>query len=286
MEQPREVRDCTSEKVTPMEINASKAKSTKTRVLKKRKQAEHAYAPAKYRPTPPYPKRLQKKEQNVQFKKLLDVLKQLHVNIPFVEALEQIPNYVRFLKEILIKKRKLRECETVVMTKACSNILTSKIPAKMKDPRSFTIPISIGGQKIGLALCDLGASINLIPLSIYNKLGIGEARPTTVTLQLADQSLTHPEGKIEDVLVQVDKFIFPIDFIILDYDADKEVHIIIRRPFLATERALVNVHKGKLTMRVLDQEVKFSVYGSMIFPAEECLVIKILDEALMKELET
>ncbi|XP_022151681.1 uncharacterized protein LOC111019597 [Momordica charantia] len=195
---------------------------------------------------------LQKKEQNVHFKKFLGVLKQLHVNISLVEALEQMSNYVRFLKEILTKKRTLGKYETVAMTKACSTVLTSKILAKMKDPRSFTIPVSIGGQQLGVALCDLGANINHMPLSIY-KLGIGEARPTTVTLQLADRSITHPEGKIEDVLVQVDKFIFPADLIILDYDADKEVPIILGRPFLATGRALVDVHKGELTMRVQDQ---------------------------------
>ncbi|XP_022158600.1 uncharacterized protein LOC111025057 [Momordica charantia] len=154
------------------------------------------------------------------------------------------------------------------MTKTCSTILTSKIPSMMKDPESFTIPVSIGGQKIGLALCDLGASINLMPLLIYNKLGIGEARPTTVTLQLTDRSSTYLEGKIEDFLVQVDKFIFPADFIILDYDADKKVSIILGRSFLATGKALVDVHKGELTIRVQDQEVKFSVHDSMKFPAE------------------
>ncbi|XP_022158611.1 uncharacterized protein LOC111025065 [Momordica charantia] len=196
---------------------ATDLKSKPIRVPEKRKQAEHENAPAEYSPAPPYPKRLQKKERNVQFNKFLDVLKQLHVNIPLVEALEQMPNYVRFLKEILIKKRTLGEYDT-----------------------------------IGLALCDLGANINLMPLSIYNKLGIGEARPTIVTLQLADRSITHPEGKIEDVLVIVDKFFFPADFIILDYDADKEVPIILGRPFLATGRALVDVHKGELTMRVQD----------------------------------
>ncbi|XP_022151684.1 uncharacterized protein LOC111019599 [Momordica charantia] len=114
------------------------------------------------------------------------IIMPLHVNIPLVEALEQMPTYVRFLKDILTKKRKLREYETVTMTKACSNILTSKILEKTKDLGSFTIPVSIGGQKIGQALYDLGASINLMPLSIYKKLWTGEAQLTTVTLQLAD----------------------------------------------------------------------------------------------------
>ena len=104
-------------------------------------------------------------------------------------------------------------------------------PAKMKDLGSFTLPCSIRGMDIGHALCDLGASINLMPLSIFKKLGIGEARPTTVTLQLVDRSIKHPEGIIEDVLVKEDKFIFPVDFIIPDYEADKEVPIILRRPF-------------------------------------------------------
>ncbi|XP_022158733.1 uncharacterized protein LOC111025193 [Momordica charantia] len=149
-----------------------------------------------------------------------------------------MPTYMMFLNDMLTNKRRLGKFETVCLTKACSTILTVKIPEKMKDPGSFTIPVAIGGQKIGQALCDLGASINLMPLSIYKKLGMGEARPTTITLQLADRSITHPEGKIEDVLVQVDKFIFPADFIILDYDADTKVPIILGRQFLSLLRIL------------------------------------------------
>ena len=102
-----------------------------------------------------------------------------------------------------------------------------------------------------------------MPLSIFKKLGVGEARPTTVTLQLADRSIKHPEGKIEDVLVKVDKFIFPADFIILDYEADREVPIILGRPFLATGRALIDVQEGELTIRVDDQQVKFNVFNAV-----------------------
>ncbi|XP_022151321.1 uncharacterized protein LOC111019284 [Momordica charantia] len=162
-------------------------------------------------------------------------------------------------------------------------ILTSKIPEKMKNSGSFIIPVAIGGQKIRQTLYDLGASINLMPMSIYKKLGIGEARPTMVTLQLASRSITHPEGQIQDVLVEVDKFTFPTDFIILDYDANKEVPIINGRPFLATGRALVDVHKGKVTMRVKYHEIQFSVYDSTKYlaEAEECPVLIILDETLI-----
>ncbi|KAH9751859.1 hypothetical protein KPL71_014474 [Citrus sinensis] len=176
----------------------------------------------------------------------------LPINIPFVEALEQMPNYAKFFKDILTKKRRLREFETVALTQECSRMLQSKIPQKMKDLGSFTIPYSMGTKYSGKTLCDLGASINLMPLSVFKQLGVGERRPTTVTLQLADKSHAYPEGKIEDVLVKVDKFIFPVDFIVLDFEADKEVPIIQGRPFLATGNTLINVQKGELTMRVND----------------------------------
>ncbi|XP_038896448.1 uncharacterized protein LOC120084707 [Benincasa hispida] len=163
-----------------------------------------------------------------------------------------MPSYVKFLKDILANKRKIRENEIVALTYECSALFQKNIPTKMKDPGSFTLPYSIGRKKVGNALCDLRATINLMPLSIFKKLDIGNARPTTITLQLADRSIMHPEGKIEDVLVQVDKFIFPADFIILDYESDREVPIILGRPFLATGRALINVQKGELTIRVDD----------------------------------
>ena len=102
-------------------------------------------------------------------------------------------------------------------------------------------------------LYDLGVSINLMPMSVFKKLGIGKARPTTMTLQLVDRSITYPEGKIEDVLVKVDKFIFPVDFIILDYEANRNVPIILGRPFLATGRTLIDMQKGELTMRIQDE---------------------------------
>ncbi|KAL5573651.1 hypothetical protein UlMin_023248 [Ulmus minor] len=213
--------------------------------------------------------------------------RELHINIPLVEALEQMPNYVKFMKDMLTKKRRFGEFETVALTRECSAMLQNKLPPKLKDPGSFTIPCSIGNQYFGKALCDLGASINLMPMSIFKKLGIGEARPTTVSLQLADISIAHPEGKIEDVLVKVDKFIFPVDFIVLDYEADLEVPIILGRPFLATGRTLIDVQKGELTMRVQDEHVTFNVFQSMKFPSdmEECSVISLADSLVAEQLE-
>ncbi|XP_060960815.1 uncharacterized protein LOC133031347 [Cannabis sativa] len=218
------------------------------------------------KPPPLFPQRFKKQQDDGQFQRFFDVLKQLHINIPLVEALEQMPTYVKFLKDILTKKRRLGEFETVALTEGCSAMLKSKIPPKLKDPGRFTIPISIGGRDVGRDLCDLGASINLMPMSIFKKLGIGEARPTTVTLQLADHSMAHPDGKIEDVLVQVDKFIFPADFIIHDYEEDREISIILGRPFPATGRTLIDVEKGELTMRAQDEQATFKVFHPIRAP--------------------
>ncbi|XP_062104095.1 uncharacterized protein LOC133815256 [Humulus lupulus] len=183
---------------------------------------------------PPFPQHFQKKKLDSQFKKFLDMLKQLHINITLVEALEQMPNYVKFMKDVLTRKKRLGEFETVALTKECSSFLQDKLPPKLKDLGSFIIPCTIGNTYCGMVLCDLGASINLMPMYVFKKLRIGEVRPTTVTLQLEDIYLAHSNGKIEDVFVRVDKFIFPADFIVLDYEAKREVPIILGRPFLAT----------------------------------------------------
>ena len=112
----------------------------------------------------------------------MEVFKKLHINIPFADVLEQIPTYVKFMKDILSKKRRLKNYETIALTEECSAIIQKKLPQKLKDLGSFTIPCTIGNVVFERALCDLGASINLMPLSIFRRLGLGEAKPTTVTL--------------------------------------------------------------------------------------------------------
>ena len=121
----------------------------------------------------------------------MEVFKKLHINIPFVDVLEQMPSYVKFMKDILSKKRRLSDFKTVNLIEECSAILQRKLPQKMKDLGSFTIPYTIRNSIFKRALCDLEASINLMPLSIFRRLGLGEARLTTITLQLADRSLKH-----------------------------------------------------------------------------------------------
>ena len=173
----------------------------------------------------------------------------------------------------------MADFETITLTEECSAILKRKLPQKLKDPGSFTIPCTIGNAIFERALCDLGASINLMPLSIFKHLGLGEARPTTVTLQLADRSLKHPRGVIEDVLVKVDKFIFPAYFIVLDMEEDKEIPRILGRPFLATGRAMIDVQRGELKLRVQEDEVKFNVFEAVRHPVESdtCFMAEIVE---------
>ncbi|XP_061374281.1 uncharacterized protein LOC133316540 [Gastrolobium bilobum] len=191
----------------------------------------------------PYPQRLQHNEQKKNFSKFLEIFKKLHINIPFAEALEQMPSYAKFLKEILTKKRKLTVEGSTILTEECSAITQKNLPPKLKDPRSFSIPCTIGSMTIERVLCDLGASINVMPLSMMKKLGITEVKPINMILQLADRSTKQAYGVIEDILVKVDKFIFPMDFVILDIEEYATVPMIFGRPFLATSGVLIDVPK-------------------------------------------
>nr|XP_009612230.1 uncharacterized protein LOC104105587 [Nicotiana tomentosiformis] len=145
-------------------------------------------------------------------------VQQVQINIPLVDILQEVPKYAKYIKDIVANKWRLTEFETVALTEECSSRIQSKLPQKLNDLDSFTIQISIGKHAVEQALCDLGASINLMLLSVFRQLGLGELRPTTVILQLVDRSLARPEGVIEDVLVLVGSFIFPANFIILDYE--------------------------------------------------------------------
>ncbi|XP_016488555.1 uncharacterized protein LOC107808535 [Nicotiana tabacum] len=218
------------------------------------------------RPPPPCPQRLQKQKDDAMYKKFLDILSQVRVNLPLVKILQEVPKYARYLRDIVANKRRHTEFETIALIEECGARVQSKLPPKLKDPGCFTIPLSLGKQEVGRALCDLGASINLMPSSLFKQLGLGVLKPTTITLQLADRSLVIPERIIEDVLVQVGKFILLADFIVLDYEADEKVHIIMGRPFLATGGALIDVRKGKLKMRVGDEKITFNVYKALNLP--------------------
>ncbi|GJW32051.1 homeodomain-like protein [Tanacetum coccineum] len=131
----------------------------------------------------------------------------------------------------------------VKLNARCSAILQNDFPPKEKDPRSFILPCTIGTTTVSNALADLGASINIIPFSLFKRLGLGNPKPINMVIEMADRSMQSPEGIVENVLVKINKFIFPIDFIILDIIKDDKVPIILGRPMLATAHARIDVFK-------------------------------------------
>lgn len=211
-------------------------------------------------PPIPFPQKLKKNKQDTNYEKFLDVLKKLQINVPFIDAILQIPSYKKFLREMLTKKRKLPEFETVALTEESSARVQRKLPPKLKDPGSFTLPVSIGNSYSSNALCDTGASINLMSYSAYRKLGLGEVNSTSIMLQLADRTITRPRGKVEDVLVKVENLIFPVDFIVLDIPEDRDIPIILGRPFLEMGRTLIDMENGELILRVEDKQKIFNIY--------------------------
>ena len=155
------------------------------------------------------------------------MFKKLDINIPFAEALAQMPHYAKFIKDIISKKRNLDKDGVVSLSANCSAIIQKNLPQKMQDPGSFTIPYTIGNYEFGRALCDYGVSINLMPLFAVKRLSLGELTPTTMTLQMADISMSQPEGILKDVLIKVGNFIFPMYFVVIDIEEDKQVPLLL-----------------------------------------------------------
>ena len=166
------------------------------------------------------------------------------MNIPLLDMIKQVPTYAKFLKDLCTVKKGLGIEKKAFLTEQVSAIIQSKTPVKYKDPGSPTISVNIGGTCIDKALLDLGASVNLLPYLVYKQLGLGELKPTNITLSLADRSVKIPKGIVEDVLVKVDRFYYPVDFVVLDTEpiasGPNHVPIILGRPFLATANAIIN----------------------------------------------
>ncbi|XP_022031027.1 uncharacterized protein LOC110931967 [Helianthus annuus] len=217
------------------------------KIVRPSPEIDHAHAP--------YPERLKNQ-------KFLDMFKQFQINLPLIEALKHMPKYAKFLKEILKGKDKLEEISNVSLNVECSVVVMNSLPEKLTDPGIFMIPCLFGGDVQNHALADLGASINLMPYSFYEKLGLGDLKSTRMTLSLADKTVKYPRGIVENLLVKVDKFVFPMDFVVLDMEADENVLLILERPFLNTSKALIDVYLGTITLRAGEESVVFKVTKS------------------------
>jgi len=169
----------------------------------------------------------------------------------------------------LSKKRAIEHNETIALTRESSAII-KKLPPKRGDPGSFSIPCVIGNETIDKAMCDLGASISLLPFSLFERLGMDEFKPTEVTLKLADHTYIHPIGFIEDIPVEVGWIYIPTDFVVLDMDEDKQVPILLGRPFLATAGAVIDVKGGQIAFEMVGFRMEIVNLEPFYFP--RCMI--------------
>ncbi|XP_076907636.1 uncharacterized protein LOC143564160 [Bidens hawaiensis] len=180
-----------------------------------------------------------------------------------------MPKYAKFLKDLLKRKDRLGEVSSIPLMGDCSSVVLNRVPKKLSDPGVFMILCLFSSDAMSHALADLGASINFMPYSLYQKLELGELTPTRMSLSLANRSVKYLQGIIENLLVKVDKFVFPVDFVVLDMEADKKVPIILGHPFLRTAKALIDVYDGKITLRVGDENVTYNIARSMKHPGDQ-----------------
>jgi hypothetical protein len=220
--------------------------------------------PRAFVPKAPYPERLQSPMNGGKLEDILEVFKQVQINIPFLDTIQQIPSYAQFLKDLVTAKRKTNDPKKAFMTKQVSAILQCKLPLKYKDPGCPTITCMIGVSQIERALLDLRESVNLLPYSVYLQLRLGELKPTSMTLQLVDRSVKIPRGIVEDVLIKVDKFYFPVDFIVLDIEPVQvvgiEIPVILGRPFVTTANALINYRSGVMKISFENMTVELNIF--------------------------
>ena len=213
---------------------------------------------------PPFPQALRSKKKASQQAGILEVLRQVKVNIPLLDIIKQVPAYAKFLKDLCTIKKGLGIEKKAFLTEQVSAIIQSKNPVKYKDPGSPTISVNIGGTCIDKSLLDLGASVNLLPYSVYKQLGLGELKPTNITLSLVDRSVKIPKGIVEDVLVKVDKFYYPVDFVVLDTEpienGPNHVPIILGRPFLATANAIINCRNGVMQLNFGNMTLDLNIF--------------------------
>ncbi|CAM8978312.1 unnamed protein product [Rhodiola kirilowii] len=213
--------------------------------------------PAPYKPPVPYPQRLKGARRDKEFMKFVDKIHTLYITMPFTDAITQIPTYAKFMKEIMTGKRKMDGTETVALSEECSAAMHVPMPPKLKDSGSFSIPCDIGGLTIRRALCDLGASVSIMPYSLYSKLNLGDLCPTNISIRLADRSCRLPKGILKDVPVKVKNIYIPADFIVLEISEDTDIPIILGRPFLYTARVVIDMDRGSIALRVGSERVVF-----------------------------
>ena len=220
---------------------------------------------ASHVPPAPYPHRLRAPKKVNNHSEIYELFKQVKLNIPLIDAIKKISSYAKFLKDLFTIKRKLGVNKEAFMTEQSTSLIRNNLPPKYKDPGSPTISIVVMNSKLGHDLVDLGANVNFFPYSVYVELGLGELEPTNITLQLADRRVKIPRGIVKDVLVQVDKFYFPVDFVVLDTQSvvnqGTQFPVILGRPFLATANAIIHCRGGLMTLSFGNMTVNLNIFS-------------------------
>ena len=219
---------------------------------------------------------------------IYELFKQVKLNIPLLDAIKQISSNAKFLKHLCTVKRKLGVNKEAFRTEQSTSLIRNNFLSKYKAPGSPTISIVVGNSKLGHALVDLGASVNLLPYSVYVELGLGELEPTNITLQLANRSVKIPRGIVKDVLVQVDKFYFPVDFVVLDtqpvVNQGTQFPEILGRPFLATANAIIHCRGGLMTLSFGNMTISLSIFNVIkeMGDEEEDCEVSMIDSIVKK----
>ncbi|KAI3511316.1 hypothetical protein L1887_18467 [Cichorium endivia] len=220
---------------------------------------------------PPFPSRFATSKKKEEEKEIMNMLRKVEINIPLLDAIQQFPRYAKILKDFCTNKRKLKGNEKISMSENVSAVLQRKLPPKYKDPGMFTVPCKIGDVMISSAMLDLGASINVMPYSVYKSLNVGQLSKTGVVLEMSDKSNIFPRGVLEDVLVQVNQLVFPADFYVIDLDekpSSKSGLILLGRPFLSTAKTIIDVHGGSFTMEFDGEKIEFNINDAMKYASD------------------
>ncbi|GJT29249.1 reverse transcriptase domain-containing protein [Tanacetum coccineum] len=217
-----------------------------------------------------------------------DMIKEVRINVPLVDILVGMPNYRKLLKDLVSNKSKMEKISAAFLNEECSGIVQNKLPPKLGDPRSFLIPCIFANSVECLALADLDASINLMPYSLYTSLSVNTLKATRMSILLPNHTFQYPMRVVENMLVQVGKFIFPVDFVILEMEVDNKVHLFLGRPFLHTVNAIIRVKSKELNLGVGDDGINFLIDKAMQhshFSDDTCFCIDVIDEVTEEELD-
>ncbi|CAN6562633.1 unnamed protein product [Malus baccata var. baccata] len=223
-------------------------------------------------PNAPFPRRFMQSKKEEAENDILETFRKVQVNIPLLDAIKQVPRYAKFFKELCTSRKRILSKEVVKVSENVSAVLQRKLPTKYKDPGSFTIPCVIENTRFESAMLDLGASINVMPYSIYASMHLGELKNDGVIIQLADRSNAYPKGVLEDVLVQVNHLILPTDFYVLEMDKSDHsptLPILLGWPFMKTARTKTDVFNGTLTMEFDGEVINFNLSDSIKYPSED-----------------